>query len=149
MSNVKIDITVDTEKLQAQFPKGGEITDRTIVVMTDDQTDSIYKDSDGGKYKDKLTSAADPGDNIFWEINAKNGKDKLVLIKCNESAELSDMLAEQPTKIEDKGKKKWKAKLKDGLGKSVAGFYTYKFAFEGETSKNWEWDPTITTRPPE
>lgn len=148
MGNVKIDIVVDTDKLKADFPNGGEITDRSIIVMTDDQPDSIYKDSQGGLYKDKLTSAADPGDNIFWEISAKNQKDKLVLYQCIESTEFSEMLAEQPVEIDDNGKKKWKAKLKDGLGKSIAGFYTYKFAFEGDISNIWNWDPTVTTRPP-
>jgi hypothetical protein len=149
MANVKIDITVDTVKLLAEFPKGGELTNRSIVVMTDNQPDSIYKNTEGGLYKDKLTTATDPGDTIFWQIQALNKKDKLVLVKCNASEALKNMLSEQPSVDNADADKKWKAKLKNNLGKSVCGFYTFNFAFSNDLSKTWSWDPNITSRPPQ
>ncbi len=149
MANVKIDITVDTVKLRAEFPNGGEITNRSLIVMTDNQPDSIYKNSDGGRYKDKLTTAVDSEDNITWAISAANKKDKLVLVKCNVSEALKNMLSEQPDMDKADADKKWKAKLKKGLGKSVSGFYTYYFALATDLNKTWSWDPNISSRPPE
>lgn len=145
MSNpVNIKILVNTERLVAQLPRGGHITDRTIVVMEDNQSDSYYEDSNNEMYKDKLVSYCDAGDTINWDIKTTDGKNNLVLVDCNESDDFSNMMADQPHKKTDSDD--WTAQLKPRIMKGESGFYTYKFAFKSDLNTKWDWDPRLKVR---
>jgi len=144
MAEVKIYMSVDTEKLRNQFPKGGKITTHDIIKMTDDQTDSYYKDD----FEDQLVTVVDPDDSILWQLNTSDPSAPLVLTQCDSSTKLASMFEIQPAPSKSTSSNLFTAKLKKDLPPSDKGAYTFKFAFKEDTSIVWTWDPAIQTRPP-
>jgi len=139
MAKVEITITVDTEKLKKEKP--GEIKDRSIVVMTDNQKDSYYDDPTKNDYKDKLHTMVDPGDEIEWTIVAKNGSHSLSLDQCDGS-DIGKIFNGNPQ--HEKVHKKMKVEVKPGVGPNTKAWYSYTFTFNNE---KYSWDPVIETRP--
>lgn len=140
MSKVVINVTVDTDKLKGQ--SSGEIQDRSIIVMTDNQDDSYYDDETDKKFKDKIHTMCDMGDKFEWNIEALNGKDEVTFIDCK-GDDLLNLYKTKPEK--EKGTKKFKANVKDVLTVHTKVWYTFDILFEGN---QYSWDPMGEGRQP-
>jgi len=147
MSNkVLISVVVDTDKLVSEFPKGGKVENRGLIVMSDNQPDSSYTDSHGGLYKDKLHTMVDWDDDMIWTISALNGKDKLVFSKCD-GPTLTDLLTGMP-QADASDKAKWNAKVKNKLTAKYKPWYTFYFHLKNDDTNIWFWDPSEENRIP-
>ncbi len=140
MSKITVKTVVDTEKLRNEKP--GEIQNRSIVVMSDGQSDTTYDDPTKNNYKDKIHSLFNMGDTVEWTIEALNGKDdvEFVAVKGDDLTKLFDKKPEK-----EKGKKKWMTHVKKGLTVKTKTWYTFTFQFEDE---KYFWDPEGETRYP-
>jgi len=140
MSKVEITVIVDTDKLRGQAP--GKIKDRTIIVMTDNQSDSYYDDPTSENYKDKLHTMVNMGDNLEWSIEALNGGDNVSFVDC-QGDDLLNLFKTKPEKEE--GTKKFKAQVRTDLTVKTKVWYTFDIELDGV---QYSWDPWGETRNP-
>lgn len=140
MSKVEITVTVDTDKLRGQAP--GEIQDRTIIVMTDNQPDSYYDNPTSANYRDKLHTMCNKDDNFEWSIEALNGKDDVTFVNCL-GDDLLNLFKTKPQKEE--GTKKFKAQVKDSFSAQVCVWYSFDILLDGI---QYSWDPNGEVRWP-
>ncbi len=139
MENVKIDISVNTEKLLTKYPNGGEITTQGIIEMTQKGGKFDYKANN----KAKLISILRAGDKIMWKIKTA---DKKVIL------DFVDYVGDENTKKIFKTKPAInKSSLTDCQGninekmpqETISSEYTFKFCLKKNPSIIWSWDPGI------
>ncbi|OFX71369.1 MAG: hypothetical protein A2W96_14525 [Bacteroidetes bacterium GWD2_40_43] len=92
---VIITITVDTDTLVKEFPKGGDITDHSVIVMTQEGGYFSYKTA----FKDKLVTETAAGDAIKWKITSKNANDALKLVAYKGDKSMLDIFKTNPPKM--------------------------------------------------
>ena len=139
MANVKIDITVDTVKLLEQFPKGGEITDHSIIVMTDSNNKPEYENS----FKDKLITSAKAGDKIKWKIKSKDGGTNLDYAAYDGDANTLNVFSAKPI-INKNDKTDCDGDVKSVMPQAtVSTNYTFSFCVKKNPTIVWKWDPEI------
>jgi hypothetical protein len=139
MANVKIDITVDTVKLLAKFPKGGEITDHSIIVMTDSNKAPAYQNA----FQDKLITSAKAGDKINWKIKSKDGGTNLDFTDYKGDSNMLNVFAAKPA-INSQDKTDCNGEVKGSMPQAtVSTDYTFSFCVKKNPSVFWSWDPNI------
>lgn len=139
MANVKIDITVDTVKLLAVFPKGGEITDHSIIVMTDSNNTPTYQNA----FKDKLVTNAKAGDKINWKIKSKDGSTNLDFVDYKGDSNMLKVFAVKPV-VNSKDKTDCSGDVKGSMPQAtVSTSYTFSFCVNKNPTVIWSWDPDV------
>lgn len=146
MSNPVIKVKVKTSTLLSEQPRGGKLSNRSIVIMDDNQPDSKYDDSDGGKYKDKLHTYINRGDDIYWEISDADGSNVLEMTECQYDANFLKLLIAAPQPVAG-NKSQWMAQVKTDATGGLSSKYTYSFCLKSNPRVIWTWDPYIESRP--
>ena len=141
---VIITITVDTDTLVKEFPKGGDITDHSLIVMTQEGGYFSYKTA----FKDKLVTETAAGDAIKWKITSKNANDALKLVAYKGDKSMLDIFKSQPAK-DAADDKEFNGNVKDSLPQvTLTTTYTFDFCLKKQPDIVWSWDPDIIAQYP-
>lgn len=146
MSNPVIKVKVKTSTLLSEQPRGGKLSNRSIVIMDDNQSDSKYDDDQGGKYKDKRRTMFSPGDDIYWEISDADGSNVLEMTDCKYDANFLKLLVAAPQPVAG-NKSQWMAQVKPDAPRGMSAWYTFSFCLKSNLRVTWIWDPYIESRP--
>ncbi len=137
MANVKIDISVDMQKLMEIQPKGGEITDQSIIQMT--QTGGHFDAAT--QNTPKLITKAEVSSKIKWKIKSKNTSDNLDLIDYVGDSNMLKVFKNKPSK---KAEDEFDGDIQDQEpSDNIITEYTFTFCNKKNPSIIWNWDPEI------
>ncbi len=136
---VLITITVDTDILVKEFPKGGEITDHSVIEMTQEGGIFSYKTS----FNDKLITETVAGASIKWKITSKNGNEDLKLVYFKGDQSMLEIFKSKPA-IDADEDKVFNGIVKDSLPQvTLSTTYTFDFCLKKQPDIVWSWDPEI------
>ncbi len=136
---IRIDITIDTELLQAKYPKGGNISDHNIIDMIQDQGKFEYKNG----FRDKLVSIVSPGSTLKWKIKStQKGLNLDLLDYVDLDGNMKQVFAAKPAKgkVDDEFDGAIKTDMEQ---KTINTRYAFKFCIKNKPDINWTWDPDV------
>ncbi|MBI9066554.1 MAG: hypothetical protein JEZ09_04635 [Salinivirgaceae bacterium] len=138
---ITIYISADTLKLKQLFPDGGDITDHTIIVMTDSNDSPVYESI----FRDKLITSAQSDDAIKWVISSGTERVSVSFTEFRADQNASKVFINTPTK-NPSNPSEFDAQIKSGIKGEIDTEYFLSFCINSDERIVWTWDPMIKVR---
>lgn len=138
MGQINVIISINTDALLKDFPKGGEIkSPEKYVVIQDDEA----FDSDDSTHAE-ITTYIYPGAMILWTIKSLSLKHQVQFTNVEFSP---GILIEPPTLFYNQ--RKCIGVFNMNIEKKKQGYYV-EFYLDGDARKTWFWDPYVEPHEP-
>lgn len=135
---ITINVAVDTQTLRTDFPQGGNITNHSIIVMTDSNNNPVYETTN----QDKLITSAHENNDLKWTIESSTERITLYFDAFSGDANTSKGLVATPAK-NPANESEILGKCKNNLKEDVDIDYQLAFYVSDNPGVIWTWDPRL------